>query len=149
MLNSCRKFVWMKICYWKLEGNLNNLVRLWAQQHGWQTLFHANTICLCACRFSTKILRLLSPGCAPRKENSFFLPWSYTLKTHKLQQTAADFWQLQLSCNSLSTGCVRTACSQLVDKLSTACWLVDNLLQGARQTCYISCEWQPCTNLTK
>ena len=23
MLNSCRKFVWMKVCYWKFEGNLN------------------------------------------------------------------------------------------------------------------------------
>jgi hypothetical protein len=21
MLNSCKKFVWMKICYWKFEGN--------------------------------------------------------------------------------------------------------------------------------
>jgi hypothetical protein len=33
MLNSCRKFVWMKICYWKFEGNLNTHVSLWAQQH--------------------------------------------------------------------------------------------------------------------
>jgi hypothetical protein len=33
MLNSCRKFVWMKICYWKFKGNLNTHVPLWAQQH--------------------------------------------------------------------------------------------------------------------
>ena len=33
MLNSCRKFVWMKICYWKFEGNLNTHVPLWVQQH--------------------------------------------------------------------------------------------------------------------
>jgi hypothetical protein len=33
MLNSCRKFVSMKICYWKFEGNLNTHVPLWAQQH--------------------------------------------------------------------------------------------------------------------
>jgi hypothetical protein len=33
MLNSCRKFLWMKICYWKFEGNLNTHVPLWAQQH--------------------------------------------------------------------------------------------------------------------
>jgi hypothetical protein len=41
MLNSCWKFVWMKICYWKCEENLNTHVPLWAQQHiyGWQTLF--------------------------------------------------------------------------------------------------------------
>ena len=33
MLNSCRKFVWLKICYWKFEENLNTHVPLWAQQH--------------------------------------------------------------------------------------------------------------------
>jgi hypothetical protein len=34
MINSCRKFVWMKICYWKFEGNLNTHVPIWAQQSG-------------------------------------------------------------------------------------------------------------------
>jgi hypothetical protein len=33
MLNSCRKFVWMKICYLKFERNLKTHVPLWAQQH--------------------------------------------------------------------------------------------------------------------
>jgi hypothetical protein len=34
--NSCRKFVWIKICYSKFEGNLkliNTNVSIWAQQH--------------------------------------------------------------------------------------------------------------------
>jgi hypothetical protein len=68
MLNSCRKFVSMKICYWKFEGNLNTHVPLWAQQH--MVDRHSSnlklytvsqrehyTVCLCTCRFSTKILR--------------------------------------------------------------------------------------------
>ena len=45
--------------------------------------------------------------------------------------------------NNLSTGCVRTACSQLVDKLSTACWQLStrllsstDLLQVVPTTCY-------------
>jgi hypothetical protein len=33
MLNGCRKFLWMKICYWKFEGNLNTHVPPWVQQH--------------------------------------------------------------------------------------------------------------------
>jgi hypothetical protein len=37
MLNSCRKLVWMKICYWKFEWNFNTHVPLWAQQHIWLT----------------------------------------------------------------------------------------------------------------
>jgi hypothetical protein len=58
----------------------------------------------------------------------------------------------------LSTGCVRTDCSQLFDSLRQGCW--------AQQTCYklfqqliivlqfsnlsTSCEWrQPCSNLIK
>ena len=65
MLNSCRKFLWMKICYWKFEGNLNTHVPLWAQQHmvdrhyslEFKTMVSQNTICLCTCRFSIKILR--------------------------------------------------------------------------------------------
>jgi hypothetical protein len=51
---------------------------------------------------------------------------------------------LQQCCsNNLSTGCVRTACSQLVDKLSTACWQLatrllssTDLLQVVPTTCY-------------
>jgi hypothetical protein len=66
MLNSCRKFVWMKICYWKFEGNLNIHVPLWAQQHMVDRHYSLNLkpwsartlyACLCTCRFSTKIFR--------------------------------------------------------------------------------------------
>jgi hypothetical protein len=80
MLNSYRKFVGMKICYWKFEGNLNTHVPLWAQQHmvnrhyslnlkPWsaRTLYvyaHAdlaqNTPLVCR--------KFLPPGCAPRKK---------------------------------------------------------------------------------
>ena len=28
MFNSCREFIWMKICYWKCEGNLNTHVNI-------------------------------------------------------------------------------------------------------------------------
>jgi hypothetical protein len=66
MLNSCRKFVWMKICYWKFEGNLNTHVPLWAQQHMVDRHYFLNLkpwsartlyMNLRTCRFSTKILR--------------------------------------------------------------------------------------------
>jgi hypothetical protein len=81
MLNSYRKFVGMKICYWKFEGNLNTHVPLWAQQHmvnrhyslnlkPWSArtlyVYHAhadlaqNTPLVCR--------KFLSPGCAPRKK---------------------------------------------------------------------------------
>jgi hypothetical protein len=64
MLNSCKKFVRMKVCYWKFEGSLNTHVPLLAQQHMVDRHYSLNlkpysqnTICLCTCRFSTKILR--------------------------------------------------------------------------------------------
>jgi hypothetical protein len=40
----------------------------------------------------------------------------------KFNKPAADLYQLICCSNNFSTGCVRTACSQLVRKLSTACW---------------------------
>jgi hypothetical protein len=83
MLNSCRKFVWMKICYWKFEGNLNSHVPLWAQQHmvdrhyslnlkPWlaRTLYvyaHAYL----AQKYSVGLQEILSPGCAPRNKIIF------------------------------------------------------------------------------
>jgi hypothetical protein len=43
--------------------------------------------------------------------------------TRKNAQVVTSLQQTCSNCcsNNLSTGCVRTACSQLVDKLSTAC----------------------------
>jgi hypothetical protein len=101
MSNSCRKFVWMKICYWKFEGNLNTHVPLWAQQHMVNRHYSLNLkqwsartlYVLCTCRFSTKTLRLqeifVSRLCS-QEENSFFLPWkwlSYKNQLMKLTQT--------------------------------------------------------------
>ena len=61
------------------------------------------------------------------------------VKTHKLLQT----WSMQTCFNNLSTGCVRTACSQIVVKLSTACSQLatsllssTDLLQVVPTTCY-------------
>jgi hypothetical protein len=64
----------------------------------------------------------------------------------------------------LSTGCVRTACSQLVDKLPTAHWQLTTRLLSSTDLLKLfqqlvialqfnnlstSCEWQPCSNLIK
>jgi hypothetical protein len=62
MLNSCRKFIWIKICYWKFEGNLNTHVPLWAKQHMVDRHYSLNlkpwsARTLYVYRFSTKILR--------------------------------------------------------------------------------------------
>jgi hypothetical protein len=86
MLNSCRKFVWMKICYWKFEGNLNTHVPLWAQQHmvdrtlflefktmvSYRTL-HVYAHADLAQKYSVglRMQEILSPGCAPRKKILF------------------------------------------------------------------------------
>jgi hypothetical protein len=88
MLNSCRKFVWMKICYWKFEGNLNTHVPLWVQQHmvdrhyslnlkPWsaRTLYvyaHADL----AQKYSVGLLEIFVPRLCSHEENSFLLPWS-------------------------------------------------------------------------
>jgi hypothetical protein len=88
MLNSCRKFVRMKICYWKFEGNLNAHVPLWAQQHmvdrhyslnlkPWSEhymfmhmqMYHKDTPLVCR--------KFLSPGCTPRKKILFSCPAPY------------------------------------------------------------------------
>ena len=89
MLNSCRKFVWMKICYWEFEGNLNTHVPLWAQQHTvdrhyslnlkpWsaRTLYmyvyaHADL----AQKYSVGLQGILVSRLCSQEENSFFLPW--------------------------------------------------------------------------
>jgi hypothetical protein len=84
MLNSCRKFVWMKICYWKFEGNLNPL---WAQQHmvdrryslnlkPWsaRTLYvyaHADL----AQKYSVSLRDIFVSRLCSQGENYFFLPW--------------------------------------------------------------------------
>jgi hypothetical protein len=37
MLNICRKIVWITICYWKFEGNLNSHVPLYGRNNIWLT----------------------------------------------------------------------------------------------------------------
>jgi hypothetical protein len=84
MLNSCRKFIWMKICYWKCEGNLNTHVPLWAQQHmvdrhyslNWsaRTLYvyaHADL----AQEYSVGLQEIFVSRLCSQEGNSFFLPW--------------------------------------------------------------------------
>jgi hypothetical protein len=53
----------------------------------------------------------------------------YMWKCTSCNKPAADLWQC--CSNNLSTGCVRTACSQLVDKLSTACWQLATRLSNS------------------
>jgi hypothetical protein len=87
MLNSCRKFVWMQICYWKFEGNLNTHVPLWVQQHmvdrhyflnlkRWsaRTLYvytHADL----AQNYSVGLQEIFVSRLCSQEENSSFLPW--------------------------------------------------------------------------
>jgi hypothetical protein len=87
MLNNCRKFVSMKICYWKFEGNLNTHVPLWAQQHivdrhyslnlkPWsaRTLYvyaHADL----AQKYSVALEVIFVSSLCSQEENYFFLPW--------------------------------------------------------------------------
>jgi hypothetical protein len=86
MINSCRKFVWMKIRYWKFEGNLNTHVPLWAQQHmvdrhyflnlkPWsaRTLYvyaHADL----AQKYFVGLQEIFVSRCAPRKKILFSYP---------------------------------------------------------------------------
>jgi hypothetical protein len=57
---------------------------------------------------------------------NFFILFNFIhVKTHDLSPAAALY---QCCSNNLLSGCVRTACSQLVDKLLQCCWL--------QQTCY-------------
>ena len=65
----------------------------------------------------------------------------HTYKRTSCNKPAADL--LQFCSNNLTTGCVRTACSQLVDKLSTTCSQLatrllnsTDLLQVVATTCY-------------
>jgi hypothetical protein len=87
--------------------------------------------------------------------------------TRKNAQVVTNLQQTCSNAVPTTTGCVRTACSQLVDKLSTACWqLASRLLNSTgMQTCYMlfqqlvivlqfnnlstSCVWQPSNNLMK
>ena len=47
----------------------------------------------------------------------------YHLGCYTWEHGSSDLGAVALCCsNNLSTGCVCTACSELVDKLSTACW---------------------------
>ena len=87
MFNSCREFIWMKICYWKCEGNLNTHVPLWAQQHmvdrhyslnlkPWsaRTLYvyaHADL----AQEYSVGLQEIFVSSLCSQEGNYFFLPW--------------------------------------------------------------------------
>jgi hypothetical protein len=86
MLNSCRKFVWMKICYWKFAGNLNTHVPLWAQQYmvdrhyslNWKPS-SARTLCVyahadLAQKYSVDLQEIFVSRLCSQEENSFFLP---------------------------------------------------------------------------
>ena len=87
MLKNCRKFIWMKICYWKFEGNLDTRVPLWAQQHmidrhysiflePWsaRTLYVYAHVDL-AQKYSVGLQEIFVSKLCFQEENSFFLPW--------------------------------------------------------------------------
>jgi hypothetical protein len=87
MLKNCRKFIWMKICYWKFEGNLDTRVPLWAQQHmidrhysiflePWsaRTLYVYAHVDL-AQKYSVGLKEIFVSKLCFQEENSFFLPW--------------------------------------------------------------------------
>jgi hypothetical protein len=70
--------------------------------------------------------------------------WSspYTCKNPQVITKQQETWK-QCCFNNLLSGCVRSACSQLVDKLLKACWQLatrllssTNLLQVVPITCY-------------
>jgi hypothetical protein len=88
MLNSCRKFVSMKICYWKFEGNLNTHIPLWAQQHivdrhyslnlkPWsaRTLLYVYAHADLAQKYSVALHEICVSSLCSQEENYFFLPW--------------------------------------------------------------------------
>jgi hypothetical protein len=78
---------------------------------------------------------------------------SYTCKNPQVITNQQETWKQCCFNNSLS-GCVRSACSQLVDKLLKACWQLatrllsfTNLLQVVPITCYRPAIQQSVTKL--
>jgi hypothetical protein len=77
--------------------------------------------------------KLFFPGLVTRKNAQ--------VVTNLQAATTCGHQLVPTTCGHLSTGCVRTACSQLVDKLSMTCYKVEfngptDVLQIVPTTCY-------------
>jgi hypothetical protein len=136
MLNSCRKFVWMKIYYWKFEGNLNTHAPLWAQQHMVDRHYSlilkpwsARTLCVyahadLAKKYSVGLQEIFVSSLCSQEENSFFLPWrnqmlhtSSSSPLHRLFSTlssslfySGNFNEVKKSRNDRCQGKVKDFC---------------------------------------